>query len=395
MNKIDKLKEAALRALSDIAKKRVITGDDEYIKSKPEYRALFSYLVHPLLPPKGFRDQVMFSNRGICQEIARVLNEMGYVVDIVNYDNSKWNPDKNYDLFIGHAGINFERISRALPGNVPRIYFSTGIYWQEWNRCASQRINDLAKRKGIYFKPDRSISMDEEYANREANGIICLGNEHAVKTYSKFQNVIGINNAVFPITSEDWRKKDYGLGKNHFLFFSGRGNVHKGLNLLLEAFENTDLHLHVCQHIDPEFKRIFSRELTELPNVHLHGFVRMRSRKFEELAKQCNWIISATCAEGQPGAVLEGMGYGLIPILPDSANIDFEGWGFRLENFGIETIREIVKKASELEPEECMRQSIGVSQLIRENYSVERFRRSFSSAVAEILSNFKVVLNRV
>jgi len=232
----------------------------------------------------------------------------------------------------------------------------------------------------------RSIVYSEEYANRIAHGIICLGNQAAVRSYAQFPRVIGINNAIYPVNWEGWRCKDYTEGQKHFLFFSGRGHIHKGLDLVLEAFVQTDLHLHICQHLEPDFVKAYQRELTEYPNIHAHGYIKMRSPQFEALAKRCNWVISGTCAEGQPGAILECMAHGLIPILPDSANIDLEDWGVNLATTDVATIRAAVQLASQMSDLECRERASSVVSVTRQLYSVENFRKNLKDAVATILS---------
>lgn len=378
--RISTWKNALISSLARCAEQAVITGFNEFgVANKPR-RALLSYLVIPLLPPPTFRDRVKFSNRGIAQQMVQGLNEIGYVVDVVNFNNCSWLPSKDYDLFIGHGGKNFERLSHHLPQSLPRIYFSTGLYWREWNIRLARRIYDLTLRRGFLLPAHRDISSDEEYANQTTQGIICLGNKMAVNSYSKFPKAIGINNANFPIQYEGWRQKDYRQGRKHFLFFSGRGNVLKGLDLLLETFAQTDLHLHICQHIEADFAHVYKYEL-ERPNIHVHGFVTMRSPEFEALAARCNWVISATCAEGQPGAILECMGHGLIPILPDTANIDVGRWGIRLPDCDVETIRSIVTESAEMSVEESRQRAECVAQTTREDYSVENFREAFKNAV--------------
>ncbi len=368
-----------------LARRKIITGFREFCVAEPSQRALVSYLVLPLLPPPALRERVLFSNRGIAQQIVQGLNEMGYLVDIVNYDNLSFQPSDSYDLFVGHAGINFEHISRLLPRHTARIYFSTGIYWREMNVREARRFYDLTLRTGHVLPPDRYVGNPEDYANQVADGIICLGNKDAAKTYARFPQVVNINNGIFPLCWEGWQDKDYGEGRKHFLFFSGRGNVHKGLDRLLEAFAGLDLHLHVCQHLEPDFERVYRQELKQCPNIHVHGFIKMRSSHFESLAQRCNWVILPTCAEGQPGSVIECMAYGLVPILPDAANIDLEDWGVRLPDCEVETIRSEVSRVSTMAVEECRGRAARVVEASKEKYSVENFRSSFIRGVAQIL----------
>jgi glycosyltransferase involved in cell wall biosynthesis len=331
---------------------------------------------------------VKFSNRGIAQEMVRALNELGYAVDIVSYENTVWAPYREYDLFIGHGGINFVRLASCLPKIATRIYFSTGMYWREANERLATRLHWLALRRGALLPAYRAASEDEEAANQAADGIICLGNEGVAKSYSAFGKVVAINNAVYPVVSGWGPAKDFDEGRKHFLFFAGRGNVLKGLDLLLEAFRGTDMHLHVCQHLEPEFEAVYSRECTKESNIHIYGHIAMRSAIFEELVRRCNWVISATCTEGQPGAVLECMGHGLIPVIPDSVHIDADSrWSLRMPNCDVETIRDVAAAASRLTPEVCREMSIRSQEEVRLRYTPAYFREAFKQAIEAIVRN--------
>ena len=191
--------------------------------------------------------------------VPRALNELGYSVDIVNYTNKRFIPDRKYDLFIGHGGINFENIAKNLDPACTKLYFSTGIYWKEWNRREEKRLDELRRRRGITIPADKIIEYDEEYANVTSDGIICLGNDYAKNTYSQFPRVININNAVYPDSYSVSRKK-FENARNNFLFFNGGGNVHKGLDLLLEAFTQVKQHLYIRQNIEPAFFKAYERE---------------------------------------------------------------------------------------------------------------------------------------
>jgi len=379
---VSNVKDAITQRLARCAKTRVIRDYDEFCEEKPNRRALLSYLVLPLLPPPMLRDRVKFSNRGIAQEIPRVLNKLGYSVDIVNYDNRSWHPDRPYDLFIGHGGINFEQISRGLPERTVRIYFATGIYWRDLNDRVRRRAADLVSRRGVTLSSYRTVEDSEDYALRISDGIICLGNHRAVESYSKFPNVIGINNAVFPVNWDGWRRKDFEEGRRHFLFFSGPGNVLKGLDLLLEVFAESDFHLHICQHLERDFVRAYWRELNKCPKIHVYGFLKMRSPKFMSLAMRCNWVVVPTCTDAQPGAALECMAHGLTPILSEEANIDVGKWGIPLPDCRIDTLRSTLCRASRMETDSIRQLTTEVVEMTRNLYSVENFSRNIHQAIA-------------
>jgi len=333
------------------------------------------------MPPRRFRDRVLFSNHGIAQAIPEALNKLGYEVDIVNHDNPTWVPHRTYDVFVGHGGRNFDRLARHVGEATLKIYFSTGIWWREANRRAAERLYEATVRTGFLLPPERAIQCNEDHATLAADGVIFLGNSSAGSTYGCIRNKVGINNAVFPVDYDPVQGRDFSNGRRHFLFFSGKGNVHKGLDVILEAFDGFDAHLHICQAIQPQFARVYERHLNERPNIHLHGFLPMRGREFRALALMCNWTISATCAEGQPGAVLECMAHGLIPILSAQANIDVEGIGVRLPDCSPATIRSVLSEVVEWSPARCNETTQNLLNVMTQQYTAAGFVKSFAKAV--------------
>jgi glycosyltransferase involved in cell wall biosynthesis len=379
----------SLKRLVATTLSRVVIRDySEFCPRAAGKRALLSFVTAPLLVPKPFRERQRFSNRGAAQAIPRILNELGYAVDIVNCTNRSWRPDRDYDLFVGHAGWNFVAIADALRKPCPMIYYSTGVHWREHNRRADLRHLNLSRRTGRHVPAVREVRFEEDSAYERANGIICLGNGDARRTFQQYEHVFPINNATFPSSWEGWRRKDYDAGRRHFLFFSGHGNVHKGLDILIEAFRQTDCHLHVCQSMERSFLSCYGKVIRGEPGIHLYGFIKCRSRLFYELAMTCNWIITATCAEGQPGAILDGMAAGLIPITPREANLDIGPGGILLPSNDVDAVVSTIRAASSLTPAECRQKAEAVLKEIVECYSVERFRESFKAAIRDILVKY-------
>jgi hypothetical protein len=158
---------------------------------------LLSYITTPFQLSADDPGNLQFSNFGIARNIVRALDRLGYIVDVVEYLDTKFLPRKDYDLFVGHGGFEFEHISRNLPPDAVRIYFSTGIYWKDFNRQEEERFRWLEERRGVRLPYDRWIYDSEEYANQSADGIICLGNQVAKDSYSQFGLVINLNNAAY------------------------------------------------------------------------------------------------------------------------------------------------------------------------------------------------------
>jgi glycosyltransferase involved in cell wall biosynthesis len=362
----------------------VIEDFREFCAQPPHRRALLSYLVQPLMPPRQFRDRVMFSNRGIAQEIPRALNELGFAVDVVDHTNTWFLPRKKYDLFIGHEGINFEQIARALAPDTAIVYLATTLEWQEANRRERLRLADIKRRRG--YSLGGRIELSHESAKELAEAVICIG-VRAAWSFEGYRNVMAVDNAAFPVSWSGWQSKDYRTGRSSFLFFSGGGIVRKGLDLVLEAFADTELDVYICAGIAPDFARAYARELTGYPNIHVENWIPMRSPRFEHLVSKCDWIIFPSCSEGHPGSVIECMAHGLLPIVSEGANIELPRGGIEIERLDAEAVRSAALRASQMDPEEIRSAAECLVYEARTKYSPERFRADFKDATARALAN--------
>ena len=111
--------------------------------------------------------------------------------------------------------------------------------------------------------------------------------------------------------------KDFAAARTRFLWIGSRGLVHKGLDLVLEAFARMpEVHLTVCGpiHEEPAFEAAFRRELYETPNIETLGWVDIASPAFAELLKRTVALVYPSAAEACCGTVVNSMQAGLIPV---------------------------------------------------------------------------------
>jgi glycosyltransferase involved in cell wall biosynthesis len=356
-------------------------GDDGTKKK----RALVSYITMPFRLRPGHPDHIRFSNNGIARNIVRALNELGYMVDVVEWSDTKFTPKRKYDLFLGHGGTNFVSLAGQLPADIAKIYFSSGTYWKHFNDAEEARFAALVQRRGVRLAYDRWIHESEENANRTADGIICLGNEVARETYASFPVVRNVNNAAYPEPRNELAKKNFGAARRNFLFFSGGGNVHKGLDLLLEAFSRVNAHLWICQHIVPEFWALYRKELEEQPNIHTVGTVPMRSPEYYALADRCAYVIHPSCAEGCVGSVVECMHQGLVPVVSRESTVETGDYGITLKNCSIEEIARTVEELSQKPAEWCAEKSRATRAAAEQNFSEVAFLKNIRGAFESAL----------
>lgn len=233
-------------------------------------------------------------------------------------------------------------------------------------------------------QPDRYIPASEEWAVSHADGIITLGDLFARATYGRFPLVIALNNAAYDDNRLDSASKDFWQARTRFLFFAGHGNIHKGLDLLLEAFSDLDAELFVCQALDPEFLEVYRAELTGRANIHTIGPVGMRSPRFYQLVDQCAYAILPSCSEGSAGSLVECMHQGLIPVRSRATTISAD-CGVVIELCDIPSIKDVVRDLSTRPASWCEAESERTRAIAVSQFSEAAFIANFTNAVQMIV----------
>ena len=139
--------------------------------------------------------------------------------------------------------------------------------------------------------------------------------------------------------------KDFEACRRHFLWLGSHGFVHKGLDLVLEAFAAMpEYHLTVCGptkgevekefekvlYVEKDFEKTFYKELYQTSNIRTVGWVDVASPEFMQIANDCIGLINPSCSEGEGGAVVGCMHAGLIPIVSYESGVDIDAFGFLL-----------------------------------------------------------------
>src|SRR3989344_1501267 len=73
---------------------------------------------------------------------------------------------------------------------------------------------------------------------------------------------------------------------------------------------------------EPDFLKIYRRELLETPNIHWHGYLNPGSEQFNALVKRCFAFIAPTATESISTAVATLLQVGLYPLLSADTGVD-------------------------------------------------------------------------
>ena len=332
-------------------------------------RALLSYRIEPFLrgPDEAISND--HTNYWETHEMADALRELGLAVDVISYRNQTFVPESPYAVFIG-ARTNFERISKQLHKDCFKLAHLDTAHWVTNNTAAYQRLTDLKQRRGISL--DNRKMVEPNWALEHADAGSVLGNEFTLASY----RYAGKPLHRIPISAPtvyDWpERKDFDAVRNRFIWFGSDGFVHKGLDLVLEAFRDLPQHhLTVCGPLQQEqrFVDAYHRELFETPNIHTLGWVDVAGPAFADLIDSHLGLVYPTCSEGGGGSAITCMHAGMIPLLSREASVDIGENGFLLDSCSLDDIKKLVRHVSELPAQALESLSRGAWELARATHT--------------------------
>ena len=269
--------------------------------------------------------------------MARVFLDLGFRVEVCDYDDEAYRPPQDCRVAIDIHG-NLERWE--LPEGCKKILHATGPHWLMWNHAELSRLIGVRERHGVALTPQRHVKPSRGV--EVADEVVVLGNEFTRETFS----FAGKPVTRVPISSAyefAWPEgRDFERAKKKFLWVGSYGMVHKGLDLALDAFmAMSDLELTVCGRPEKEadFFRLYERHLKQTPNIKLHGWLDMATSDFLEIARTHAAVIYPSSAEGGAGSVIHCMHAGMLPICTREASIDLGDFGIHVESATVEAVQ--------------------------------------------------------
>ncbi len=342
-------------------------------------RALICYTTKPFTSGKGFKH----TNNQESKIIVDVLDELGFDVDVVDYDYNGAIAYQNYDLIFGFG--NVYQNSFFTNKNQVRIFYATGAYSYYQNIAEAKRVIEFNTRKHVNFSPKRLIPWDWSISMELSDSLIVIGNAWTKSTY--LDNLLR-KNKIYSINATALRH-EHSLARRksstHYLWLGSTGLIHKGLDLCLEFFSvNPNLTLHICGPIEKDFMAVYEKEL-KLSNIFFHGFVNIQSEKFREIVNECSFSLMPTCSEGQSTALLTSMAYGLVPIASRESGVDVEDiGGVLIESLSQKSLSKAIDISLRIPIETLMEKRSKIIQYISNTHDTESFKRNISQLVSKI-----------
>ena len=323
-------------------------------------------------------------------EIARIIGTFGYDVDVIQYDETDSRIFRHaYDLL-------FEIQPKNTPGGgywtflnpgCIRIAYLTGSSPAFSNEAERKRLEDYTLRHGENVLCCKRQAQELSKETEKFDAFFLIGNEQVLHTYDEFHLP---DTYLIPNTGYDFgdRFVQAERKKQDFLFFSGFGLIHKGLDLVLDVFaeEGFPCELYVCGPTEQEkdVQKELGSLLYQRSNIHTAGFVDIWSREFAGIAGRCAFSILPSCSEAMAGSVLTAMSAGIIPVCSRECGFD-EDDVMILKDCRIETIREAVLQCAAMPDGEIQKRRQHVRNLIKTKYSREQFTDKISRSIDSVL----------
>jgi glycosyltransferase involved in cell wall biosynthesis len=349
-------------------------------------RVLMSYstrVYHDLLAGKGFDRTHISAWQNL--QIARIFLDLGFEIEVFHFEDENYLPKGSFDVVVDIVS-NLGRLGDALDPGTIKILYPMFAHWTIHNLNSYARHRALAERRGVAIPPKRLLSPNSSVEC--ADFIFCKGGQFGRSTYNYSDNSLIPVAQIHPHAINEFIDRDFGDCGRNFIWIGGSSAVHKGLDLVLEAFASLpDLNITVLGRVAEErrFAEVYRKELFELPNVRIAGWVDTLSDDFRSIVSNASGIVAPSATELSCGSVIAGMMNGLIPITTVTTDIDVAGIGRSIEDGTVQAVHDAVVEVADMSPASLRDLSHAARDASQELYGGEKFIRTFRIAVCNAL----------
>ncbi len=349
-------------------------------------RVLISYITSPFRSANNFLHQNFITSH----IIAESFSDLGYIVDVVDYQDNKSGIDfMMYDVIFGF-GHMIEQSFYASNRHVPRISFITGAHEALHNERTLKSVKDFYQLSGVWLPREADVlPLNRYYSMFNADITIILARGRIFDhCNSIFRNKLhSLNNNIIGSFIDFEGKSSLTRNKN-FLFLSGTGLLNKGLPILIEVAKiRKDLNFYiVMRSISEELENYYRAELYESPNIFTYKNVRMDSLQMKDIVEKCSYSVAPSYIDGFPGGTIEPMSAGLIPIVSQYCGFASEEFIFEMDEVTPSSLNATIDRVLELDDDTYTRYSRAVKQ-----YAISNF--SSLSVKSDLLEILKLELN--
>ncbi len=332
-------------------------------------------------------------------ESIKILNELGYAVDLIDRSCETWDPKEKYDLFlglgVGNAGRKFVKFAEA--SKAPKkVLLAMGPQPDISNEMVINRYRVFKERTGFYAPPMRTVEhvVGQNFLNiiNTADYILTIGEKETLSydSYLKYKKpIFNFYPSISPKVSfkNEWFET---RDMNSFLCFAGNGFICKGVDLVVEAFlKNPSKTLHLCgPNTEKAFFDYYGEKINLATNIKYHGFITPGEDKFNKIAEKCSHVVFHSSSESCCTSIATTMKAGLVPIINKWTGINVLNEGYLLSDEGdlIDNICKTIVLASSCSKEkykELVNNTLKKAELFSQSSYTESYRKSIQEILLD------------
>ena len=357
-------------------------------------KVLLSYIKNVFENPLVNKVDKKHTNRYTTFLIGQIIHELGYQVDVVNYTDHFNGNFSDYDFVIG-LGQPLDDVLELRKQNWKTrvIYFATGCNPFYSNPITIKRIVDFYQlHQQILLSSSRYIKEDWPLQHECADWIIVHGSQFAKSTFRNYR----IDSVYGPVflrpeilkTDIQWES-----ARKNYIWFGSQGAIHKGLDLVLDAFINRDdIFLHVCGNLSHEsgFLDYCQALAAKHKNIILHGFVDLDSDLFCQIMSDSAFVIYPSASEGNSPAVITCMANGgLIPLITENADVDLDQYGIIINDLTVSSVSKALEESINMTLDQLKKQHTRILEKTRYLHSFDYFTSDFKEKLKNVINTLQ------
>ncbi len=339
-------------------------------------------------------DNIYHANVLHCVQMIKIFIDMDFCIDTCRCDDDfayEIIRKRKYDIIVGQ-GKNFKKICQnSLNIKAKKILFATECFPLDVSERYAQRIAYFKKRhpsidykksivrNGFFDKEMFSISDVVVAMNSDYNTISmrkCNSNVYTINC-----NIISNRDFVF---ERDIDLESIKVNKKNFLWFGSQGFIHKGADIVIDAFRELKKYSLSLYGINPNEENLYN--VLKAPNVTNCGFMNVQSESFiKDIAQRFSFMVFPSCSEGMSTAVATCMAHGIIPIITKETGFEPCEGIIVLDNYSVECVKSAIEKVVQMDANTILKMRRSAYKHACENFSLESFDQRFREIMCEVV----------
>jgi len=354
---------------------------------QPRGRCLMAYILQPFLDDAA-RTRTSHTHFLESVLMAQVWTELGFEVDVIDYRNAAFQPQGRYDHFVS-ARKHLAEVGARLNEDCTRIAHLDTAHFATNNAAAYGRHIAFQAGHGVAV-PESLRIIEHNLGIDAADCGVLLGNGTTQASYEYAGKPLYQISVPAAVDYELTSSRDIESSRTRFLWLGSSGLLHKGVDLVIEAFAGLpDLEVTICGPVEqePRLLRCYQGTLERCDNIHVHGWVDVGSAEFQHLLDRCVGVVYPSCGEGQAGSVVTCVRAGLIPIVSAQTGLDVGDWGVTIDGLDADSVGRAVSQVAAMPGEELQRRVGRAHRAGIDDHSAQAYLARYRDVISDILES--------